>query len=265
MDASVKFAMYSNSIAIITLNRSEILNAFDDQLIAQLTATLKQCEQDPNIRVVIIKANGKHFCAGADLNWMQRMATFSEAENLSDAEKLAELMYTLYTLNKPTIALVQGAAAGGGVGLIACCDIAIASMDANFCLAEVKLGLAPAVISPYVIRAIGERAARRYFLTAERFDAKQAQALGLIHEVISLSDLETYGLDLAEQISSNGPLAVTTAKELILKTNPIDKNIIEETIQCIAKLRTSREGKEGIQAFLDKRQPAWQKNRSSES
>lgn len=253
------------NIGSITLNRPEVLNAFDDQLIAQLTAALKQCEQDHNVRVVIIKSNGKHFCAGADLNWMQRMATFSEAENLCDAEKLAELMYTLYTLNKPTIALVQGATAGGGVGLIACCDIAIASIDANFCLAEVKLGLAPAVISPYVIRAIGERAAHRYFLTAERFDAKQAQALGLIHEVLPLSDLETYGFDLAEQIGSNGPMAVTTAKELILRMNPIDKNIIEETIQCIAKLRASKEGKEGIQAFLDKRQPAWQNNKSSES
>lgn len=265
MDTCVKFAMHSNCIAIITLNRPEIFNAFDDQLIAQLTAALKQCEQDANVRAVIIKSNGKHFCAGADLNWMQRMAAFSETQNLSDAEKLAELMYSLYTLNKPTIALVQGAAAGGGVGLIACCDIAIASTDANFCLAEVKLGLAPAVISPYVIRAIGERAAHRYFLTAERFDATKAQSLGLIHEVIPLSDLETYGLDLAEQIASNGPTAVTIAKELILKTNPIDKNSIEETIQCIAKLRASKEGKEGIQAFLDKRLPAWQKNKSSES
>jgi methylglutaconyl-CoA hydratase len=247
----------SAHIATLTLNRPKVHNAFDDELITELMTALKQCEQDPNIRVVILKANGKNFCAGADLKWMQRMAKYSHAENLLDAERLAELMYTLYTLKKPTIVFIQGSVVGGGVGLVACCDIAIASQDANFCLSEVKLGLAPAVISPYVIQAIGERAAHRYFLTAERFDANQAHLLRLIHEVVANDHLEEYGWALAQQICENSPAAITTSKELILKIKAIDNNIIEETINCIAKLRASSEGREGMQAFLEKRKPAW--------
>lgn len=253
----------NHNIANITLNRPEVHNAFDNQLIQQLTAELENIDKDPNVRVVILAANGKSFCAGADLNWMKKMANYSHEENLKDSLALARLMKTLNTLSKPTIALVQGPAFGGGVGLIACCDIAIANLKARFCLSEVKIGLTPAVISPYVIAAIGERAARRYFLTAERFDAEEASRLGLIHQTVSSPDeLQNAGEQIAQKLLNNSPEAVAITKKLIANVSkkPIDEELIQLTAKCIADIRISKDGQEGITAFLEKRKPSWIKN-----
>ncbi len=247
--------------ATLTMNRPEIHNAFDDLLIADLHRELKRLETDPQVRVVILAASGKSFSAGADLNWMRRMADYSRQENLADAHGLADLMKTLNELSKPTIALVQGAAFGGGVGLVACCDIAIAATRAKFCLSEVKLGLIPAVISPYVVEAIGSRAARRYALTAEIFNAAEACRLGLIHELVDENDLAQSGAELAGLIVKNGPAAVAAAKQLIadVARAPLDQTMINDTAERISDIRSSAEGKEGLNAFLAKRQPGWLK------
>ena len=245
--------------AAITLNRPEIHNAFDDSLIARLTAELKQLETDPQVRVVLLAASGKSFSAGADLNWMRRMADYSRAENLADARGLAELMHTLDGLSKPTIALVQGAAYGGGVGLVAACDIVLATSTACFCLSEVKLGLIPAVISPYVIAAIGARHARRYFLTAERFDAAEGRRLGLVHEVVEAEDLQPRAEALSRTLLSNGPNALAAAKRLVadVAVAAPDDNLFADTAERIAELRASAEGREGLSAFFEKRPPSW--------
>jgi methylglutaconyl-CoA hydratase len=249
----------TQNIVTLTLNRPEVHNAFDEQLIQQLTSELKAIEQNPNIRVVILAANGKNFCAGADLHWMQKMATYSHEENFQDALALANLMKTLYHLNKPTIALIHGATFGGGVGLVACCDIAIATTEASFCLSETKIGLIPAVISPYVIRAISERAARRYFLTAEAFDAATALQLGLIHQIVASAELENTGMLLAKTLLNNSPHAINMAKKLITDAanKTIDANLIKLTAEYIADIRISAEGQEGIKAFLEKRKANW--------
>ncbi len=246
-------------IATITLNRPERHNAFDDVLITELTTTLQQLEETPNLRALILRANGKHFCAGADANWMRRMVDYTAAENLRDAHQLAELMNTLYHFSKPTIALAHGAAYGGGIGLIACCDIALATHSAQFCFSEVKLGLVPATISPYVIAAIGERAARYYFLTAERFDAKNALTLGLIRDVVAEDELITKGEALASQLLINAPQAIAAAKQLVTSVagQPIDATLRSFTAECIATLRSTPEAQEGLKAFLEKRPPAW--------
>jgi methylglutaconyl-CoA hydratase len=249
----------NNHIATLTLNRPEIHNAFDDVLIAELITALKNLESDKNVRVVLLAANGKNFSAGADIHWMKRMANFSEAENFNDAMQLARLMQTLNQLQKPTIALVQGAVFGGGVGLVACCDIALASPEASFCLSEVKIGLIPAVISPYVIAAIGERSARRYFLTAEKFDAQEALRLNLIHQIVPSDQLRNTALQIAENLLANSPQAIVSAKNLIAQVanNFIDENLIEKTAKEIAKIRVSKEGQEGLNAFLEKRKANW--------
>jgi len=246
-------------VARVTLNRPEVHNAFNDEFIAELTAALKRLEQDPAVRAVLLAAAGKSFSAGADLNWMKRMAGYSEAENRADARGLAGLMRTLNELAKPSIALVQGAAYGGGVGLVACCDIAIAASPASFCLSEVKLGLIPAVISPYVIAAIGEPAARRYFLTAERFDAGSALRLGLVQEVVAPEELEAAGRRVLDALLAGGPEAQAAAKRLVrdLAGRPIDDALVEETAKRIAEIRAGAEAKEGVSAFLEKRPPGW--------
>jgi methylglutaconyl-CoA hydratase len=245
--------------ATLTLNRPELHNAFDDALIAELTAALRALEANPAVRVVILAASGKSFSAGADLNWMRRMADYSPEENLADSRALAELMATLNHLAKPTIALVQGAAFGGGVGLVACCDIAIATPRASFCLSEVKLGLIPAVISPYVVAAIGERAARRYCLTAERFDAAEALRLGLVHEVVEEEALRGSAARFATLLLENGPAALAAAKELIFQVarEPLGAELRETTARRIAAIRASAEGREGLSAYLAKRKPSW--------
>lgn len=246
-------------VATLTLNRPELHNAFDDALIAELTAALRRLEADPAVRVVVLAANGKSFSAGADLNWMRRMADYTVAQNLDDARGLAELMHTLNALAKPTVARVQGAAYGGGVGLVACCDIAIAADGASFCLSEVRLGLIPAVISPYVVNAIGERQARRYFVSAERFDAAEARRIGLVHEVVPAAGLDAKVDELLATLAGNGPAAMVAAKDLAraVARGPLDAAMIEDTARRIADIRASAEGCEGLSAFLGKRRPAW--------
>ena len=261
MHANLLTEIDARGLATVTMNRPELHNAFDDLLIAALTRELRRLDTDPQVRVVLLAASGKSFSAGADLNWMRRMADYSQEENLADSLSLAGLMSTLNRLSKPTIALVQGAAYGGGVGLVACCDIAVAIDRATFCLSEVKLGLIPAVISPYVVAAIGCRAARRYFLTAERFDAVEAQHLGLVHELVAAEELRSRGEALAALLIQNGPSALTAAKNLLatLTNTPIDDAMIADTAGRIADIRSSDEGKDGVSAFLQKRPPAWVK------
>jgi methylglutaconyl-CoA hydratase len=245
--------------ARITLTRAEVHNAFNEALVAELTAALDGLAQDPRVRVVVLAAQGPSFSAGADLNWMKAMAGYSRAENLEDARRLARLMRTLNGLPKPTVALVQGPAYGGGVGLVACCDIVVAVEEARFCLSEVKLGLIPAVISPYVVAAIGEAAARRYFLTAEAFSSWEAQRLGLVHEVVDRGALEVRGRQVVDALLQGGPAAQRAAKELVFTVagRRVDESLIEETAGRIAELRISQEGREGITAFLEKRKPDW--------
>jgi methylglutaconyl-CoA hydratase len=246
--------------ATVTMNRPELHNAFDDSLIAELTDVLREFDEDPDVRVIVLAANGKSFSAGADLKWMQRMADYSREQNLADAEELAELMRTLDTLSKPTIALVQGAAYGGGVGLVACCDIAIATGRASFCLSEVKLGLFPAVISPYVVAAIGSRASRRYFLSAETFDAGEAHRLGLVHQVVvDDRELAAAADRMVSQLLANSPDAMAGAKKLVAAVagRSVDDALIADTAGRIADQRSSREGREGLSAFLEKRKPSW--------
>ena len=245
---------------IVTLNNPDRHNAFDDTLIADLTRELNILDDNEMVRVVVLSAVGKSFSAGADLNWMKRMSAYSEEENFRDAMALGELMRTLHGLSKPTIARVQGAAYGGGVGLVACCDIAVGTLNAAFSLSEVKLGLIPAVISPYVIAAIGERAAHRYFLTAERFDAAEGFRLGLLHELAaSDDDMDEKINDLCEALMLGGPCAHRESKALIaaVSNRPIDDAVIADTAKRIARVRASVEGKEGLSAFLEKRKARW--------
>ncbi len=246
-------------IGRITLTRAHVHNAFNDDLIVELTRSLQGMESDARVRLVILAAQGKSFSAGADLIWMKRMADYGTAENLEDARALAGLMRTLNQLSKPTLALVQGPAFGGGVGLIACCDIALAAETASFALTEVRLGRVPAVISPYVIAKIGESAARRYFLTAERMSAAQALSLGLLHDVVPDEQLEARGERVIKSLLLGGPEAQAASKDLIsaVAGRPIDDTLIEETARRIAEVRVGAEGREGIAAFLDKRKPEW--------
>jgi len=246
-------------VLTVTLNRPEVHNAFDDTLIRALTNALEQAARDPNIRIVVLTGAGKSFSAGADLKWMQRIARYTEEENYRDAMALAQLMATLDTLPKPTIARVNGSAFGGGAGLVACCDIALSSESAQFALTEVRLGLIPAVISPYVVATIGERMARRYFLTAERFGAQEARAIGLIHEAVPTEELDETVHRLTESILQGGPAAQTQAKDLIASVakQPVTSSLCEDTARRIARIRVSAEGQEGISAFLQKRPPDW--------
>ncbi|MEO5676223.1 MAG: enoyl-CoA hydratase/isomerase family protein [Usitatibacter sp.] len=247
-------------VGLITLNRPERHNAFDDALIAELTEALRNLEADDGVRLVVLSGAGKSFSAGADLHWMKRMAGFSKEENQRDAMQLGALMSTLAQLRKPTIARVHGAAYGGGVGLVACCDVAVASNAATFSLSEVKLGLIPAVISPYVVSAIGERAARRYFLTGERFDAAEAWRLGLVHELASDdADLDEKVGAIVDAMIACGPVAQREAKELVraVAPRPVTREVIQDTAERIARIRSSPEGREGVGAFLEKRRPAW--------
>ena len=248
-----------DGVATVTLNRPEIHNAFDEALIAKLTETFVALDDDGDVRIVVLAGAGRSFCAGADLNWMKRMAAFGQDENLRDATALAAMLRALYALSKPTIARVHGAAYGGGVGLIAACDIAVAVPEATFALTEAKLGLIPATIGPYVIEAIGARQARRYFLTAERFGAAEALRIGLVHEVAALPQLDTRIGDLVGALRVAGPSAQLECKALIrgVAHRPIDADVIGGTAGHIAAVRASPEGKEGVAAFLGKRRPAW--------
>jgi methylglutaconyl-CoA hydratase len=247
-------------LGLVTLNRADRHNAFDDTLIAELTAALRELEAEDGIRVVILAAAGRSFSAGADLSWMKRMAAYSMDDNRRDALALGELMRTLAHLAKPTIARVQGAAYGGGVGLVACCDIAVATQDATFSFSEVKLGLIPAVISPYAIAAIGERAARRYFLTGERFEAAEAWRLGLVHELCrDADDMDEKIGTIVDGLLACGPVAQREAKELVraVAGRAVTSEVIQDTAERIARMRSSPEGREGVGAFLEKRRAAW--------
>jgi len=249
----------ARGFATLMMNRPEVHNAFDEDLIRKMTNALQAVDKDPMVRFVIVRGSGKSFSAGADLNWMRKMADYSWEENYQDSLALASLMQTLANMKKPTMAIVQGAAFGGGVGLVACCDFALASDKAKFSLSEVKLGLIPAVISPYVIKAIGERAANRYFITAEVFSAKTAKDLGLVSEIVALENLEDHVETLLDSVSKNGPEAVNNAKKLIqfVANKEINEEVIRETATRIADQRASAEGREGLSAFLDKRKPNW--------
>lgn len=250
-------------VATLTLNRPDKHNAFDDRLIAAMTDALVDLGARPDVRCVLLTGAGRSFSAGADLGWMKSMAAYSEAENLADAKALARLMHTLDTVPKPTIALVNGPAYGGGVGLVAACDIAIATDQATFSLSEVRLGLIPAVISPFVVAAIGARAARRYFQTAERFSALEAKSLGLVHEVVGSVFLSAAGEKIVGTLLDGGPIAQAEAKALIRAVNGQEPcSVLDQTAAWIARLRVDQEGQEGLTAFLQKRPPAWRSNQT---
>lgn len=257
---TVSYQKDPRGVVSITLNQPEKHNAFDDSVIAQLQAAFERAAADSGVRALVLQAQGKSFSAGADLAWMQRMASYSVAENRRDADALALMLSTLNQLPFPTIARVQGAAFGGAVGLVSCCDLAVAAPRASFCLSEVKIGLIPATISPYVVAALGERAARRYFLTAERFDAQTAKALGLVSEIAEEAELDSAIDALLIALISNGPQALKAAKQLVfaVANKPIDQVLIDQTSARIAAIRVSDEGQEGLQAFLQKRKPRWQ-------
>lgn len=252
----------SRGVAQVTLNNPDKHNAFDDQMIIELTNAFNALAANANVRIMLLKSEGKSFSAGADLEWMKRMASYSYQQNLNDAHALAAMLKALHQMPIPTIARVQGAAFGGAVGLISCCDIAVASSKASFALSEVKIGLVPSTISPYVIAAIGERHAKRYFMTAERFDANTALQISLVHEAVEEQFLDDKVEQLITAILSNGPEAVVAAKQLVFAVSgkAIDSSLIEHTCEVIAGIRVSAQGQEGLSAFLDKRKPHWLKD-----
>ena len=251
---------HEGPISHVWLNRPTLRNAFDAATIAELTHTFTELAARPGLRVVVLGAHGKAFCAGADLNWMREMAGYSWDENHADATDLADMLWAIASCPVPVIARVQGDGYGGGVGLVAACDIAVGTPAVGFSLSEVKLGLTPATISPYVLRAIGERAARRYFVTAERFDAAQAHHLGLLHEVVEPEVLDATVDLLVQAIVANGPLAVRAGKRLISEVagQPLNAALRDHTARHIADIRASEEGRAGLHAFLNKTVPAWQ-------
>jgi methylglutaconyl-CoA hydratase len=250
-------------IARITLNRPAVRNAFNDEVIAELKAAFEAVGQRDDVRAVVLAAVGPAFCAGADLNWMRRMADYSRDENIADAGQLAAMLQAIYACPKPTIAAVQGDVFAGGMGLVAACDMAVSVDTATYCLSEVKLGLIPATISPYVIRAMGTRAAHRYFLTAERFSAAEAHRIGFVHELVNSPDaLATKVDELAQALASASPAAVRACKKLVQDVAERDINaaLIAATVDSIADIRASDEGREGVMSFLQKRKPSWLAN-----
>ncbi|EED34449.1 enoyl-CoA hydratase/isomerase [Luminiphilus syltensis NOR5-1B] len=247
-------------VATVTLDNPKKHNAFDDTIIGELTEAFTAVDDNADVRVMVLASAGNSFSAGGDLDWMKRMAGYTREENLQDARALAEMLRVLSTISTPTIARVQGPAFGGGVGLVSCCDMAVASARATFSLSEVKIGMIPATVSPYVVAAIGARAARRYFVTAERFSAEQALALGLVSEVVTTeSELDDALNMLITTILANGPAAVAAAKNLVseVEGSTNQTELIELTSQRIADIRVSKEGQEGLGAFLEKRKPSW--------
>ena len=258
-DATVITNIDSRGVARVTMNRPEKHNAFDDSVIAELRATFDDLATRDEVRVMVLASQGKNFSAGADLGWMKRMAEYDYEHNHHDAQLLAGMLKALHDLPQPTIARVQGAAFGGAVGLVSCCDMAVAGESASFCLSEVKIGLIPATISPYVITAMGERAARRYFTTAERFRAAEGLRLGLVSEVVGEDELDAAVDTLVDALLQNGPQAVRAAKQLVADVagREITADLIEDTCERIAQIRISDEGQEGLGAFLNKRKPNW--------
>ncbi len=250
---------FGGGISTVTLNRPEVRNAFNDEVIAELTAVFIELGKREEVRCIVLAANGTAFCAGADLNWMKRMADYTRDENVADAGALAEMLRVVYACPKPTIAKVQGDVYAGGTGLVAACDIAVSVDSAGYCLSEVRLGLIPATISPYVIRAMGTRAAHRYFLTAERFDAAEALRIGFVHAVVTAAELDAKVAELAKTLVNAGPEAVKLCKKLVqdVAGQEISPALIQKTVEGIADIRVSPEGREGVQSFLQKRKPGW--------
>ena len=261
---TIYVTLAETGVCTLTLNRPQVHNAFDELMIGELTNALEQLEKHQSVRILLVRGTGKSFSAGADLKWMQRMADYSEEQNFEDARRLATMMDKLYRIPKPTVAIVHGGVYGGAVGLVACCDIAIAADSAVFSLSEVKIGLIPAVISPYVVKAIGLRAARRYFLTGEVFNASTAQQIGLIHEYGHSDEIPSIESGIVERLRAGAPGAQQIAKSVLqnVLSEPVDSEMQDETSKLIARVRASEEGKEGIAAFLNKRSPAWRKSQS---
>lgn len=249
----------TGQLATVWLNRPDMRNAFNELTIAELTQAFRDLGGNAHVRAIVLAARGPAFCAGADLNWMKKMAGYTREENLADAAQLAEMLRTIYTCPKPVVAKVQGDCYAGGMGLVAACDIVIAAEQANFCLSEVKLGLIPATISPYVIRGMGENAARRYFLTAERLSAQEAHRIGFVHALASLETLDAMTADIVKALATNSPNAVKEAKRLVqdVAGQPLTAALIADTAELIADIRSSDEGKEGVRSFLEKRKPNW--------
>lgn len=249
----------TQAAATVTLNRPDVRNAFNETMIDELTQVFDELGQNPDVRVIVLAARGAAFCAGADLNWMKKMAGYSSEENFEDAQRLAQMIYGIYSCPKPVIAKIQGDCYGGGMGLAAACDITVVAEQAQFCLREVKLGLTPATISPYVIRAMGVNAARRYFVTAEQISASEAHRMGFAHEVVAAEQLSGTVAELVRTIVDNGPNAVSETKNLVAQVAhaEIDEELWAYTAERIAAIRTSDEGREGIAAFLEKRKPNW--------
>lgn len=246
-------------VARVYLNRPEVRNAFNDGVIAELTSVFGTLSGDDTLRCIVLGGHGKAFCAGADLAWMRAMAGYAWDENRADAQRLADMLWTIWRCPVPVLGRIQGDCYAGGVGLAAVCDVLVASEAAGFCLSEAKLGLLPATIGPYVVRALGEQAARRWFVTAERFDAARAQAMGFVHEVCAADALDAKVDELVATVVANGPMAVRACKRLVqdVAGREITSELREDTARRIADIRASDEGREGVQAFLAKRTPAW--------
>ena len=250
---------HEGGVATVWLNRPDVRNAFNEEVIAELTQAFRELGARDDVRCIVLAGNGPAFCAGADLNWMKRMADYSHAQNLADAADLARMLETLYLCPKPTVARIQGDVYAGGTGLVAGCDIAVSLDTAHYCLSETRLGLIPATISPYVIRAMGPRAAHRYFLTAERFTAAEAHRIGLVHEVVKADALDATVAGIAQALVQTGPEAVKACKKLLhdVAGHDITAGLVRRTVEGIADIRVSDEGREGIQSFLGKRKPNW--------
>lgn len=246
-------------VAEVWLNRPEVRNAFNSQVVAELTQAFTTLSADPALRVVLLAGHGKAFCAGADLHWMRAMADYSWDDNQADAQALADMLWTLHRCPVPVVGRLHGDCYAGGLGLAAVCDIAVAAEPVQFCLSEARLGLLPATIGPYVVRALGERAAQRYFTTAERFSAAQAHRLGLVHELCAPEALDATVQALVSTLVANGPQAVRASKRLVhdLAQQPLTAELRADTARRIADIRGSAEGREGVSAFLAKRPPAW--------
>ena len=251
----------NGAVARVFLNRPDVRNAFNSQVIAELTSAFEQLSQDTQLRAIVLGGHGKAFCAGADLNWMRAMADYSWAENLADAQALAEMLWAIYSCPVPVVGRIHGDCYAGGLGLAACCDVLVAAEGAHFCLSEARIGLLPATIGPYVIRALGEQASRRYFISAERFSTEQAHQLGFVHVLTSLAGLDAAVEQMVATLVANGPLSVKACKRLVqdLAGQPISAGLREDTARRIADIRATDEGKEGVTAFLSKRDPAWRR------
>ena len=249
----------AGAVARVFLDRPEVRNAFNDEVVAELAAAFTGFAADPGLRAVVLGGHGKAFCAGADLQWMRAMAGYDWARNRADAQALADMLFAIWSCPVPVVARVHGDCYAGGVGLAAACDIVVAAEGVQFCLSEARLGLLPATIAPYVVRALGERAARRYFATAERFDAARAQALGLVHELVAAPALDAAVAGVVDALLANGPVAVRACKQLVrdVAARPLDAELRADTARCIADARAGAEGRAGVQAFLDKREPPW--------